>query len=784
MASTQSTATHSSSLPNSSGTEIDLKQVFLVIKRNKWLIVMSTILFVLLATVFAYFSPKIYEASTTLEITVDQTAPKNDFMEMAMSGTNANLDNEMVILQSRAIAKEALQNLNIGIRYYTTERFKSIELYKSSPFVVKSEFITPKATEYIFQLIPTVDDQFRLVVEPPTKKKIINKLRSYISPQPENEKPIFYDELHQYGERISTPWFTISIQKIYQAMNEHYSFTIKPNAEMSYFIVNGLTAAPPSDVTAGTIINLTFKDNVALRAKDILDAVTTAYIQKDLDQNTQSAKQKLTFLDNQLDALNKTLESSATKLQTYKSSKTVVNLGGKATLTAAKLNQLETQLQELDMQMNILANVLNYTETHDDIKGIDVASTQANATVTDIIRKIQAANSTRTALLVDYTEVHPDVIKVNHELMTLKQTLKESIKSSLRSMKNRKRSLNNIISQQKRTLEAIPEQEQQLEKLSRNKTVNDKIYSYLLEKRSETAILESSTVPKIRVIDAPLVPTRPIKPKRLLIIFIGFIMGLLVGVGISFLKSFMDDTIKSIEDIENLTAIPLYGSIPFLHSQKIIEPYQEALRAIRTNLEFLQNSDKSKLITVTSSIPSEGKTSTVSELAKIIAQSGKKVILLDMDMRRSTIHEKFALPNEEGTSTLLAGKNSLDEVIQTTKQENLDVITSGPIPPNPSELLMSNELTNITQTLLSKYDYILLDSPPIGLVTDAMIIMRMSDVNLIVLKANYSKKDFINNINRFVEDHKLHAGIILNGVTLDEESGYGYGYSNNYYSKS
>jgi len=784
MASTQSTATHSSSLPNSSGTEIDLKQVFIVIKRNKWLIVMSTILFVLLATVFAYFSPKIYEASTILEITVDQPVPKNDFMAMAMSGTNTNLDNEMVILQSRAIAQEALRNLNIGIRYYTTERFKSIELYKSSPFVVKSEFITPKATEYIFQLIPTVDDQFRLVVEPPTKKKIINKLRSYISPQPESEKPIFYDELHQYGERISTPWFTISVQKIYQTMNEHYSFTIKPNAEMSYFIVNGLTAKPPSDVTLGTIINLTFKDNVALRAKDILDAVTTAYIQKDLDQNTQSAKQKLAFLDNQLDALNKTLESSATKLQTYKSSKTVVNLGGKATLTAAKLNQLETQLQELDMQMNILANVLNYTETHDDIKGIDVASTQANATVTDIIRKIQAANSTRTALLVDYTEVHPDVIKVNHELMTLKQTLKESIKSSLRSMKNRKRSLNNIISQQKRALEAIPEQEQQLEKLSRNKTVNDKIYSYLLEKRSETAILESSTVPKIRVIDAPLVPTRPIKPKRLLIIFIGFIMGLLVGLGISFLKSFMDDTIKSIEDIENLTAIPLYGSIPFLHSQEIIEPYQEALRAIRTNLEFLQNSDKSKLITVTSSIPSEGKTSTVSELAKIIAQSGKKVILLDMDMRRSTIHEKFALPNEEGVSTLLAGKNSLDEVIQTTKQENLDVITSGPIPPNPSELLMSNELTNITQTLLSKYDYVLLDSPPIGLVTDAMIIMRMSDVNLIILKANYSKKDFINNINRFVEDHKLHAGIILNGVTLNEESGYGYGYSNNYYSKS
>ncbi|WP_457595329.1 polysaccharide biosynthesis tyrosine autokinase, partial [Hydrogenimonas sp.] len=310
----------------------------------------------------------------------------------------------------------------------------------------------------------------------------------------------------------------------------------------------------------------------------------------------------------------------------------------------------------------------------------------------------------------------------------------------------------------------------------------------LLQKRAETAIVEASKVSEVQVLDPALVPGSPISPKRKRILLIGLMLGLAFGILQAIVRKMMDNTIKSIEEVEKLTSLPVYGVIPFLSSKKMKSAYLESLRVIRTNLEFLANGGRSKLVTITSSIPQEGKTTTTYELAKIIAKGEKKVIVLDLDMRRSKLHELFKLPNKEGVSTLLAGKVSLKDVIQHTQEENLHVITSGPTPPNPSELLMSDAFKRLVKTLMSEYDYVLLDSPPIGLVTDAMIVMRMSDISLILLRAEYSKRDFLKSINHFVEEHELKAGIILNGVKASSRSaaygfgyGYNYGYKNNYY---
>jgi capsular exopolysaccharide synthesis family protein len=184
----------------------------------------------------------------------------------------------------------------------------------------------------------------------------------------------------------------------------------------------------------------------------------------------------------------------------------------------------------------------------------------------------------------------------------------------------------------------------------------------------------------------------------------------------------------------------------------------------------------------------EGKTTIISEIAKIVAKTHKKAIILDLDMRRARLQEKFSLENNKGMSTLLAGKDTINDVIQHSDADNLDIITAGPTPPNPSELIMSTKMNKIIEFLLTKYDYVFLDTPPIGLVSDAMMLLKVSDLNLFILKANFSKKEFIGSIERLVEDHKLHnSGIILNQVKFDKKSGYGfgygygYGYSNEYY---
>lgn len=772
---------------NSNEHGVDLKEVFASFKDHRWTVMAFTLVFTVFAAVLAYYSPDEYSASTTVEVQINTKKTRQvDELSMAYETKDVNVDNEIAIIQSRLIIEKALENLNLGVRYFTSERGKTIELYKGSPFIVKVDFMIPSASNYTFQLIPISKDKFRLLVEPSLVYVLTNKVKSLMTDS--KIEPIRYDQIHSFGERISTPWFITTIQKIYNLKNSKYTFTIHENKDMYPFIKESLEVTLASELA--TLIRLDFTDTVPLRAKEILEGITKAYIQKDIQVKTAGHLKKLAFIDKRLAAIKATLTESSTNLASYKTTNTGADLTQTTATTTTKISQLEAQLYELDMQARVLENVNQYINTHENITGIDVGSTTANQTVNAIIQKIQEANTLRNSLLVDYTELHPDVLKATEELNTLTRTLKDSVQSSIRSLNNRKASLKEIIAENKASLVSVPKKERELADLTRNNQVNEKIYSYLLEKRAEIALAETSTSSKSRIIDEATLPDTSSGPNRISMILFGFIIGLFIGLLSALFRSSLDNTIKNVEDIEKLTTIPLYGAVPFLHSQKNIQPYYEALRVIRTNLEFLQNSNKSKLITVTSSIPSEGKSSTVAELGKIMSKANKKVIVIDMDMRRSTLHDKFSLPNDSGVSTLLTNQNTLEEVIQKTNHDNLDIITSGPIPPNASDLLMSKELEKILMHLLEEYDYVLLDSPPIGIVSDAMIIMRMSDINLIVLKANYSHKDYIKNINRFVNDHQLNAGIILNGIELGSKFGYGYAYgykhgrANSYYSES
>ncbi len=745
-------------------------------------IIAVTLLSIVLALVYGYFATKYYDSTTLLKLGDQKQARNSDLLSLD-AGSSSNIEDEIAAFKTRRLGLQALEELNLGTRYYTKKSLKTKELYKDTPFIVTVEYLSEHAWEVPIQLLPEDGNTFRLVAEPSLKDAAIDFIRSFIAPLPVDEKPISYDKVHSFDEKIETPWFAITVRRLHDIENEHYHFTMVPNELMTMFIGENIIAIPYS--SKGAIIQVSFQDNVPLRAKEILDALTNAYIHENMTLNSKRANRKLHFIDLQLAAIDKTLKGSAKNLERYKATNVVVDLSSKAQLTAEKLSELETKLYDGNMNIDVMESILSYIENNKEIKNINISSAQEiNPTIERIVLDMQEATSLRSDLLVDYTEAHPDVIKINLQLVSLKESLKSAIESSVRSLKKRKHSLHAIIKENREKMQTLPEQERKLARLTRNFMVNEKIYSFLLEKRAETAIIESSTVSETTIFEAAAIAKFPAQPKMPLVIAIVFILGLVIGVFQALFRANQDKTVKGVEDIERLTNIPIYGSIPFIRSNKNLQAYYEALRVIRTNLEFLQKSGRSKLITITSSVPSEGKTTTIVELGKIIAKSNKKVIIIDMDMRRSTMHEKFNLSNKVGISTVLVGRNSLDEVIHSTEGMELDIITSGPIPPNPSELMLSGALEGIIQELKSTYDYVLLDSPPIGLVTDAMVIMRMSDINLITLRANYSNRDFIGNINRYVADHELTAGIILNGVEYKDKSNYGYGYGYAYGSKS
>lgn len=753
--------------------EIDIKELFHILIRYKKSILSLTLISMFFSLYYAYFSLNIYQTHALVKI--DSGANKSsqsDLMPITLMTEGENIDDEIVVFETLKIAQKALKNLNLGTRYFVTKNFKRKELYKNTPFIVTTATINTKAQGLTFHLTPIDDKRFKLEIYPSFKTKFLNFIRSFF--QSKIKQPISYSEIHHFGEAIDTSLFALTIHKIHQFDSDRYSFTILPNSAMLGLVHGGISASLKTKF--GTIIQLTFQDSVPLRAKEILDAITAAYVEENLELKTKSLKKKLSFVDKQLEAISKTMQGSTDKLQTYRSANIVIDPSSKVELTTQKLIELESQLYDIDTRLEVIENILNYITTHNDIQGIDMDSAQkANPIVGNIVQKIQETQTKYKTLLVSFTKAHPEIRKITIELDTLKLSLREALQSSVRELNKQKVSLNRLIQKNKGTLQNLPKQEQELEQLTRNFMVNEKIYSFLLQKRAEIAIAESSIIANTRVIEPATLPWGAIKPKRKIIVMIGIILGLILGFMQAFIRNWLDDTLKSVEDIEYHTDIPLYASLPQLDTIST-KHYKEALRVLWSNLEFSQKRDHSKLITFTSSISGEGKTFSTFQLANIISENGKSVIILDLDMRKAKIHQIYTLNNRVGMSTLLSGKHTLEEAIQKNVHKNLDIITSGPTPPNPTGLIMSERLECTLETLKEHYDYILLDSPPVGLVADAMKLMHMSDITFFLVKSGVSKKHFMQNINRLNKEKKINAGIILNGLSIDNTYGYGYGY--------
>ena len=345
----------------------------------------------------------------------------------------------------------------------------------------------------------------------------------------------------------------------------------------------------------GSILQLTYRDNIPQRAQKILNAIAQAYKEESIEGKNSNAKNTLSFIDKQLIGVSEALQQSAKDLERYKSANIVIDPQQKGIMASQKLSTLESNLNGIEIQEDVLKKFILYIDDNKGSIGVNAGSIEALSTpILSLIEKIQAAANQHSSLVIDYTDNHPAVIKINEQLRKLKADLRGTIESSLRGLQHRKHSLKQIIIQQKITLAAIPTQEMELSQLSNSFSVNQKIYEYLLQKRAETAIVESSKVSTVRVIDSALVGDTPIKPKRLLIVIVGFILGLIIGVAQAFLRNYLANTIHTIHDLEHYTNLPLYSVLPLFGERKSL--YKDALRVLLTKLEFSMQDPKPKEI--------------------------------------------------------------------------------------------------------------------------------------------------------------------------------------------
>jgi len=743
----------------------------------------SIFLIAFTSTIFAFFyaftSPNIYQVTSMIKIIPnDPYGTIDDFMNATMGRETHDIHDELVIFKTKHLAQKVLDDLEIGTRYFVTNNFKRKELYKASPFVLKSVSIDEKLEGRLFNLTPINKEKFKLTIVPSFKTKLFYLLNPFSTKE---SKPISYSKIHYYNRLIATPLFTFTVEKKSSLKNLNYEFSITKNNRMAGLIQGGVSTSFNSK-GFGNIIQLTFTDTVPLRAKEILDTISKKYVEENLKYKDEGASKRLEFIDMQIKSINKELIASSKKIQLYKASNTFLNLNNKAAKTSTELSTRKNKLYDIKSEIDVMENILENLNKHKDLQTINIDSVRHsyNSSIYNIINQIQNILKERAGMGVEFTKIHPKFIKTTKQLNLLKKSLKRSIVGNLRTLKKQKTIIEDFIKKQTSKMKELPIQEQNLDQLKRKFLFNEKIYSFLLNKRAETSIIEASKVSNIRIIEEGSIPSSPIKPKRFFIILVGFLLGLGLGLGLAFLREFLDNTIKRIEDIEKLTDIPIYAVLPQFNKEKNNQHYFESVNTLWNNLEFSSSFKHSKLVTITSAVSKEGKSLTIASLAKSIAKNGQSVIVLDLDMRKPTLHEYYKLYNLKGISSLLTYKATLKEVIQNTDIKNLQVITSGPIPPNPAGLIMSKLFEKLIQKLKEHYDYVLIDSPPIGLVSDVMKIMHLSDITLIVVKSYYSKKIFIKNINRLTKDKNINPGIVLNGLKENLSYGYGYGYGYNY----
>lgn len=741
---------------------IDIKDISRIFYRYRYMIFFLVILFGMASSFYAYFQPDEYEAAATVEVGMEQRGSSMD-ISVATSPGIMNAATEMEIIRSRMLSKRIVKKVDFTHRYYTTKRFKEVELYKDSPFQVAMN----KGFDISFDLHPVDTEHYRLVVT---------------DAEDENETLWGYDEILPYDKEIITEYFHLNIIKSSAVDEVKYRFVVINPEDIGDIVQGRVSVSQPSEYA--TILEISYRDTIALRAQEAANALAEAYLKQNVEKKTKEASLRLDYIDKQLDRITENLKSSAIKLEEFKRSANTVNLSAKAENIIRHMGESEAKLEEISIQEGILKKLYKQAKSGKKLETIAIGSAGKDvATLSHMIKQLQDAMIKKQILREDYTALYPEVRQLTKTIRQLKKLIVSTIKNLSENIEDRKNLLTQSIAQQQKLLNKLPADERMFGQLQSKFAVNEKIYSSLLEKRSQTAIIKASTVSKNRVIDLAILPKEAIKPERSFIVLAGLILGLIFGVVLAFLRAFLNNKIKSEEDITDGTDVPIIGTIPHMAKDKdrikvFLSPKSsvaEAFRNIRTNLQFMQIKGKPHVIALTSTVGGEGKTSCCINLGGIMSMSDKKTIILSLDMRKPTMHEKFGLQNRVGMSNLLSGAAGLNDVIQHTEYENLDIIASGSIPPNPSELIESKFMLKVIEKLKEVYDVIIMDTPPIGLVADARILMHYADTSIYVLRADYSEKAYFRSVNSLAKEEIGSFTIIFNDVQ-STYGGYGDGY--------
>ena len=761
--------------------ELQVQDVMGTLKKYKWSILLSTILAGLLSYAYLYFTPSMYNSYAIIKVKPNIKTQSGELINNTVSTTKSKeVTEEISLLQTFKINNQALNDIKLNVQYFLDEGYKTVETYENSPLTITNiNVLDPEIMGKRLTLTP-VGDGYKLNYYHTYKEKI--------------QETIFGSELFKleesgklaYGNEINNKYLQLTIDKL-DKIEEPIHFVIngKQRQVFENIIKDRLEVTQLQKDTS--LIKINYKDTIAERAQRYVDALAGSFVEYSIDSKNKQLNRTSDFILEELSNIKKELKESEEQLEKYQVTKSFINPSSQAELYVRQLSDIEIQQSENKLKKKLINNLINFVKNNSNLDAIAPSLSKLNDQSTlGLITKLQESQLEEEELSTEYTDEFPKLKSIRRQI----ESIRNKIAYNLESLNNDIDYENTSLSQRKlsyeRKMNVLPSKERQLINIKRNYEVKSRMYEYLLKKKAESNIIQLATFSDYQIIDHAYNSYEPINKKRSVIFLVSLLLGAILGSLLALIRSQKNTTIESKEDIEKLTSLPIYGTIPF-NKQKNFQlevrdqgksPFAESFRTLRTNLQFSKKENTATTILVTSTIAGEGKTTTVANLVTMLDMARYKTVVINLDLRKPTLHKFFSVDNSIGISTYLDGRHSIKEITRATEFANLDIITSGPIVENPAELILSKKLPELLEELKKVYDYIIIDSAPIGIVTDTKTIMKHTDLNLIIVRENFAKKEFIATLESMIEKYEFkNIGLIINASKEQAgEYGYGYGY--------
>ena len=770
--------------PSKEIAEFTFKDNFTIIKNYRWSIFFITIFCLIIGIIYTYYKTNVYNSYSIIKVKPLVQNKSEELINRTISTQSKQVKEEINLLKTFKVNQKVLEKISFQVQYFKEDKYKKIEIYNNIPIniydikILDNDIIGLKLT-----VIPTKQG-FQLNYFPSYKKQLQHKLF--------NSKLLTLDSstIFTYGERVEHKFFSFRIEKK-TSFQQPIHFKINGNTREIFeqIIKKNLHISQLEKDTS--LIKISYQDNISSRAKLYVDTLTEDFITHSIKDKNQKNNKRLDFIVQELNDIKKELKESEQQLENYQISKSIVKPSVQGALFIKKLSNVEIELAENVLKKKLIINLLKFVQNNSNLDAIAPSLSKLGEQNTlHLITKVQDLQLKVEELSLKYTNEHPQLKSLEKQIINIRNKIEFNLKSLRTSIEYQSRSLKERKDTYESELKNLPSQERHLININRNYEVKSRMYEYLLKKEAENKIIQFATISDYQIVDYAYNSKQPIKSKKALIILISLLIGFFISFLLALLRTHINPHIHGQKDISAITHLPIYGVIPF-YKQKNYRlqsnrenksAFTEAFRTLRSNLQFLKkDTNGATTILISSTIAGEGKTTTSANLAAMFEKAKYKTLIINLDIRKPTLHRFFSINYNIGISNYLSDFNcQTDDIIFSTEFANLDIISSGPIVEDPSELILSKRLPLLLNELKNRYEYIIIDTAPIGIVSDTKTLIPYSDLTLIILRENYAKKEFIETIEEMIQKHKFkNVGFLLN-ASKTENGEYGYGYSYEY----